>query len=52
MIDVDRAEAARLRSLKLLEEAKTEPDLDEAQAHLKASLIRLAAAGHPGGHGY
>jgi len=52
MIDVDRAEAARLRSLELLKEAQTEPDLDEAQAHLKASLIRLAAGGHPGGHGY
>ncbi|MDR3672846.1 MAG: ATP synthase F1 subunit epsilon [Holophaga sp.] len=52
MIDVERAEAARLRSLQLLKEAQTEPDLDTAQIHLRASLIRLAAAGHAGGHGY
>ena len=52
MIDVERAEAARLRALKVLKDAQTEPDLDEAQARLKASLIRLEAAGHPGGHGF
>ena len=52
MIDVERAEAARLRALQLLKEAQTEPDLDNAQAHLRASLIRLAAAGRPGGHGF
>lgn len=51
MIDVGRAEAARQRSLKLLQEAQTESDLDHAQARLRASLIRLTAAGHPGGHG-
>lgn len=52
MIDVERAEAARLRSLQLLKDAKDETDLDNAQARLQASLIRLAAAGHPGGHGH
>jgi F-type H+-transporting ATPase subunit epsilon len=52
MIDVERAEAARLRSLQLLKEAQTKPELDNAMAHLKASLIRLAATGHPGGHGF
>ena len=52
MIDVERAEAARLRALQILKEAQTETDLDEAQARLKASLIRLAATGHPGGHGF
>ena len=52
MIDVERAEAARLRSLQLLKEAQTEHDLDYAQAHLRAALIRLEAAGHPGGHGF
>jgi F-type H+-transporting ATPase subunit epsilon len=52
MIDVERAEAARLRALQILKEATSEPDLDNAQARLKASLIRLAAAGHPGGHGF
>jgi F0F1-type ATP synthase epsilon subunit len=52
MIDVERAEAARLRALQVLKSAQTEPDLDEAQARLKASLIRLEAAGHPGGHGF
>jgi len=52
MIDVERAEAARLRALQILKEAQTESDLDNAQARLKASLIRLAAAGHPGGHGF
>jgi len=52
MIDVDRAEAARLRALKLLKDAQTETDLDLAQARLEASLIRLTAAGRPGGHGF
>jgi len=51
MIDVGRAEAARQRSQKLMQEAQTESDLDYAQARLRASLIRLEAAGHPGGHG-
>ena len=50
MIDVGRAEAARQRSLKLLQEAQTESDLDEAQARLRASLIRLTATGHASGH--
>jgi F-type H+-transporting ATPase subunit epsilon len=45
MIDVERAEAARQRSLQLLKEARSESDLDFAQAHLRASLIRLTAAG-------
>ena len=52
MIDVERAEAARLRALQILKEATSEPDLDNAQARLRASLIRLAAAGRPGGHGF
>jgi F-type H+-transporting ATPase subunit epsilon len=52
MIDVERAEAARLRALQTLKDAQTKPDLDEAQARLRASLIRLEAAGHPGGHGF
>ena len=52
MIDVARAEAARTRSLQLLKEAQTETALALAQAALQASLIRLAAAGHPGGHGF
>lgn len=51
MIDVERAEAARARSLQLLKAAQTESDLDAAQAHLKASLIRISAASRPGGHG-
>jgi F-type H+-transporting ATPase subunit epsilon len=51
MIDVERAEAARQRALQFVKEAQTEPDLDEAQARLRASLIRLQAAGHTGGHG-
>lgn len=50
MIDVDRAEAARQRALQALKDAQTEPDLDEAQARLQASLIRLEASGHPIGH--
>ena len=37
MIDVERAEAARQRSLQLLKEAQTEVDLDFAQAKLRAS---------------
>ncbi len=52
MIDVERAEAARQRSLQLLKEAQTEVDLDFAQAKLRAALIRLEAAGQPGGHGF
>jgi len=52
MIDVERAEAARVRALDKLKAAATESDLDNAQAHLRASLIRLEAAGHPGGHGF
>jgi F-type H+-transporting ATPase subunit epsilon len=52
MIDVERAEAARVRALKALKDAQTTPDMDEAEARLRASLIRLTAAGHPGGHGF
>jgi F-type H+-transporting ATPase subunit epsilon len=52
MIDVGRAESARIRALQAASEAKIENDLDRAQASLRASLIRLEAAGHPGGHGY
>lgn len=51
MIDVDRAESARLRALQATSEAAVEHDLDKAQAKLRASLIRLTAAGHPSGHG-
>jgi F-type H+-transporting ATPase subunit epsilon len=50
MIDPERAEAARLRALQVLAEAQTESDLDEAQAKLRASLIRLTATGHASGH--
>jgi len=50
MIDVDRAESARTRALKLVKDAETEDDLDQAQARLEASLIRLQAAGRPIGH--
>jgi F-type H+-transporting ATPase subunit epsilon len=50
MIDVGRAEAAHQRALQALKDAQTEPDLDEAQARLRASLIRLEASGHPLGH--
>lgn len=50
MIDVGRAEAARQRALQALKDAGTEKDLDEAQARLRASLIRLEASGHPIGH--
>jgi F-type H+-transporting ATPase subunit epsilon len=50
MIDLDRAEAARQRALGALRNATAEVDLLEAQARLRASLIRLQAAGHPLGH--
>jgi len=50
MIDVGRAEAARNRAMQASIEAKVEHDLDNAQASLRASLIRLEAASHPGGH--
>ena len=50
MIDVDRAEAARVRALKMIKDAEGEDDLDLAQAKLNASLIRLQAAGRPAGH--
>ena len=50
MIDADRAEAARVRALALVKAAVTETDLDHAQVKLAASLIRLQAAGRPGGH--
>lgn len=51
MIDVGRAEAARLRAMRAASEAKFEHDLDRAQASLRASLIRLSAVqpGHPAG---
>jgi F-type H+-transporting ATPase subunit epsilon len=52
MIDLSKAEADRQHALKLLKEAQTETDLNEAQAALDASLIRIQAAGHPGGHGF
>ncbi len=51
-IDVDRAEAERVHALKLLKEAETEADLGNAQAALDRSIIRMEAAGHPGGHGH
>ncbi len=51
-IDLDRAEAERQRATKLIKEAQTEHDLDEAQAALDRSIIRINAAGHPGGHGF
>ena len=51
MIDIARAEAARLRALQNIKEAKDPHDLDRAQVALNASLIRLQAAGRPGGHG-
>ena len=44
-INVERAEAARLRALQSLKDAKTESDLERAQVKLSASLIRLQAAG-------
>ena len=52
MIDLARAEAARQHALQLIKEAATALDLDQAQARLNASLIRLQAAGHPAGHGF
>ena len=52
MIDLSKAEADKQHALKLLKEAQTDKDLAEAQATLDASLIRIQAAGHPGGHGY
>ena len=52
MIDLSKVEADKQHALKLLKEAQTEHDLAEAQATLDASLIRIQAAGHPGGHGY
>jgi F-type H+-transporting ATPase subunit epsilon len=52
MIDLARAEAARLRALQNIKEAVTAHDLDLAQAALRASLIRLQAASHPAGHGF
>ncbi len=52
MIDLSKAEADRQHALKMLKEAQTETDLNEAQAALDASLIRIQAAGHPGGHGF
>ena len=51
-IDLDRAEGARQRALKILKEAQTESDLGAAQAALDRSIIRISAAGHPGGHGF
>ena len=50
MIDVDRAESARAHAQKMIKDAETETDLDQAQAKLEASLIRLQAAGKPAGH--
>ncbi|WP_306597950.1 ATP synthase F1 subunit epsilon [Geothrix sp. 21YS21S-2] len=50
MIDADRAEAARVRALKMIKDADTEDELDVAQAKLAASLVRLQAAGKPIGH--
>lgn len=52
MIDLSQAEADRQHALKLLKEAQTEHDLAEAQAALDVSIVRIQAAGHPGGHGY
>jgi F-type H+-transporting ATPase subunit epsilon len=52
MIDLEKAESDRQHALKILRESKDEKDLAEAQATLDACLIRLQAAGHPGGHGY
>ena len=51
-IDLDKAEADRQQALKLLKEAQTESDLDNALAALERSIIRIGAAGHPSGHGY
>lgn len=52
MIDLERAEAARERALKLILEAQSEQDLAKAHAKLNASLTRLQAAGRPAGHGF
>lgn len=52
MIDLSKVEADKQHALKLLKEAQTETDLAEAQATLDASLIRIQAASHPGGHGF
>jgi F-type H+-transporting ATPase subunit epsilon len=52
MIDLSQAEADKQHAMKLLKEAQTEHDLAEAQAALDASVIRIQAASHPGGHGY
>lgn len=52
MIDLERAEAARERALKLIQEAQSEQDLAKAHAKLNASLTRLQAAGRPAGHGF
>lgn len=52
MIDLERAEAAQARALKLIKEAQTEQDLAKAQAKLNASMIRIQAASHPAGHGF
>jgi F-type H+-transporting ATPase subunit epsilon len=50
MIDVTRAEAAKARAERMLKDAITEDEIDLAQIRLAASLIRLQAAGRPGGH--
>ena len=52
MIDLSKVEAERQHALKLLKEAQTENDMNEAQAALDASLTRIQAASHPGGHGF
>ncbi len=52
MIDLERAEAAQARALKLIKEAQTEQDMSKAQAKLSASLTRIQAASHPAGHGF
>ena len=51
-LDLDRAEGARQRALKVLDEARTESDLSAAQAALDRSIIRIQAGGHPSGHGF
>lgn len=52
MIDLERAEAARERALRMLKDAQTEQDMTKAQAKLNASVTRIQAAGHPSGHGF
>lgn len=52
MIDLERAEAARERALRMLKDAQTEQDMAKAQAKLNASVTRIQAAGHPSGHGF